>query len=129
MPWPEITRRKAEFASCSNISIIPSPRDYEEQLGSANFLDVEIDDVTESWKDFTASRLAMFRNARSRNIDVHGQEIVDGLDDFYSAVAGLFQAGAITGLKIVAHQSRPRVCSISTRNRASMGAMVVWILS
>ena len=82
--------------------VIPSPRDYEEQLGSANFMDVEMDDVTESWKDFTASRLAIFRNARSRNIDVHGQEIVDGLDDFYGAVAQLFQAGAIMGLKIIA---------------------------
>ena len=82
--------------------VIPSPPDYEAQLGNANFADVTMDDVTESWKDFTASRLAMFRNARARNISVHGQEIVDGLDDFYDAVARLFQAGAITGLKIVA---------------------------
>jgi cyclopropane fatty-acyl-phospholipid synthase-like methyltransferase len=81
---------------------IPSPHDYEAQLGNANFSDVTMDDVTESWKDFTASRLAMFRNARPRNIEVHGQEIVDGLDDFYGAVAQLFQAGAITGLKIIA---------------------------
>ena len=82
--------------------VIPSPHDYEVQLSSANFLDVMMDDVTESWKDFTASRLAMFRQARLRNIDVHGQEIVDGLDDFYGAVAQLFQAGAIAGLKITA---------------------------
>jgi SAM-dependent methyltransferase len=82
--------------------VIPSRPDYEAQLGNADFQDVMMEDVTESWKDFTASRLAMFRNARPRNINVHGQEIVDGLDDFYGAVAQLFQAGAITGLKIIA---------------------------
>ena len=59
-------------------------------------------DVTGAWTDFTASRLAMFRTARPRNIEVHGQEIVDDLDDFYGAVAQLFQDGAIAGLKIIA---------------------------
>lgn len=81
---------------------IPYPHDYELQLGEANFPDVTMDDVTDSWKDFTASRLAMFRVQRARNIEVHGQAIVDGLDDFYGAVAHLFQAGAIAGLKIIA---------------------------
>ena len=81
---------------------IPYPHDYELQLGEANFSDVTMDDVTDSWKDFTASRLAMFRIQRARNIEVHGQAIVDGLDDFYGAVAQLFQVGAIAGLKIIA---------------------------
>ncbi len=81
---------------------IPNPHDYELQLGEANFSDVTMDDVTDSWKDFTASRLAMFRVQRARNIEVHGQAIVDGLDDFYGAVAHLFQVGAIAGLKIIA---------------------------
>jgi hypothetical protein len=44
----------------------------------------------------------MFRAARARGIEVHGQEIVDDLDDFYGTVAQLFQDGAIAGLKIVA---------------------------
>jgi hypothetical protein len=61
-----------------------------------------MDDVTESWKDFTASRLATFRVQRTRNIEVHGEAIVDGLDDFYGTVAHLFQTGAIAGLKIIA---------------------------
>ena len=81
---------------------IPWPREYEDHLRVAGFDLVNIDDVTGSWKDFTASRLAMFRDQRARNLQVHGAGIVDGLDDFYGTVAQLFQAGAIAGLKIIA---------------------------
>jgi len=58
--------------------------------------------VTEQWTGFTAGRLEEFRAGRDRNVAVHGLDIVDGLDDFYSTVAGLFATGVITGLKIVA---------------------------
>jgi hypothetical protein len=33
---------------------------------------------------------------------VHGKEISDGLDDFYSTVAGLFETGVLGGLRIEA---------------------------
>lgn len=81
---------------------VPRPEEYEAHLVASGFADVQVNDVTSDWTDFTTTRLAMFRAARARNIDVHGADIVDGLDDFYSTVANLFQAGAIAGLKIVA---------------------------
>ena len=81
---------------------LPDKAEYESHLVAAGFGDVSISDVTASWKDFTASRLAMFRAARARGIEVHGREIVDDLDDFYATVAQLFHDGAIAGLKIVA---------------------------
>jgi cyclopropane fatty-acyl-phospholipid synthase-like methyltransferase len=81
---------------------VPKLGEYESHLLDAGFADVAMHDVTESWKDFTASRLAMFRGQRAHHVEVHGGTIVDGLDDFYGTVANLFQAGAITGLKIIA---------------------------
>jgi cyclopropane fatty-acyl-phospholipid synthase-like methyltransferase len=81
---------------------LPRRAEYETHLVAAGFPDVSMSDVTGVWKDFTASRLAIFRMARPRNIEVHGREIVDDLDDFYGAVAQLFQDGAIAGLKIIA---------------------------
>jgi len=83
-------------------AILPGSDVYETHLVAAGFPDVSMSDATGPWKDFTASRLAIFRAARPRNIEVHGQEIVDDLDDFYGAVAQLFQDGAIAGLKIIA---------------------------
>jgi hypothetical protein len=83
-------------------AVLPGRAEYEAHLQAAGFSDVSMSDVTGAWKDFTASRLAMFRMARARSLAVHGQEIVDDLDDFYGAVAQLFQDGAIAGLKIIA---------------------------
>jgi cyclopropane fatty-acyl-phospholipid synthase-like methyltransferase len=83
-------------------SALPRPQEYEDYLLASGFADVQMSDVTQDWTDFTASRLAMFRAARPRNVEVHGAELVDGLDDFYATVANLFQAGAIAGLKIIA---------------------------
>ena len=83
-------------------AVLPCRAEYETHLVAAGFPDVNMSDVTGAWKDFTASRLAMFRTARHKSIEVHGQEIVDDLDDFYGAVAQLFQDGAIAGLKIIA---------------------------
>jgi len=54
------------------------------------------------WTDFTGQRAAAFRRDRARHISVHGKEISDGLDDFYSTVAGLFETGVLGGLRIEA---------------------------
>jgi sarcosine/dimethylglycine N-methyltransferase len=83
-------------------AVLPGRTEYETHLITAGFADVSMSDVTDAWKDFTASRLAVFRAARASSIAVHGQEIVDDLDDFYGAVAQLFQDGAVAGLKIIA---------------------------
>jgi cyclopropane fatty-acyl-phospholipid synthase-like methyltransferase len=81
---------------------LPSPARYEAQIRAAGFDDIHVEDVTSQWTAFTASRLEMFRALRERNISVHGLEIVEGLDDFYATVAGLFDSGVIAGLKILA---------------------------
>jgi cyclopropane fatty-acyl-phospholipid synthase-like methyltransferase len=82
--------------------VLPSPSEYEQQLLTAGFADIEIEDVTSQWTAFTAERLEEFRAARARNVSVHGLEIVEGLDDFYGTVADLFASGVIAGLKILA---------------------------
>ena len=96
------TDEAAALAVKVQCPVLPSAAEYEEQLRTAGFADVQIEDVTAQWTDFTASRLDAFRSARVRNLEVHGPEIVDGLDDFYATVAHLFETGAISGLKILA---------------------------
>ena len=82
--------------------MLPTPAQYRAQLAAAGFAEIGASDVTGQWREFTAQRLAAFRAARDRNIAVHGLDIVEGLDDFYATVAGLFASGLIAGLKILA---------------------------
>jgi cyclopropane fatty-acyl-phospholipid synthase-like methyltransferase len=81
---------------------LPTSPAYEQDLRQVGFASVSMQDVTREWTAFTVERREQFRASRHRNERVHGKDLVDGLDDFYATVSGLFVAGAISGLKITA---------------------------
>jgi sarcosine/dimethylglycine N-methyltransferase len=81
---------------------LPEPAAYRAHLHEAGFSDVELEDVTAEWQQFSARRLAAARADRAANQALHGPAIVAGLEDFYAAVDDLWQGGALTGLRIVA---------------------------
>lgn len=99
----EATLEEAEaLAAKVQCPFVPSIDEYRHHLADAGFGHVELDDVTQQWTAFTSTRLASYREARQRNIAVHGATVVEGLEDFYATVASLFQGGLIAGLKITA---------------------------
>jgi len=75
---------------------------YEADIRGAGFSTVEVDDVTEDWTAFTATRAALFQADRERLVRVHGEELVDGLEDFMTTMAGLYADGVLGGARIVA---------------------------
>lgn len=81
---------------------LPSPDEYRAHLAGAGFAGVEIDDVTEDWREFSAARVRAAREVRAASVALHGEEIVTGLEDFYGAVDALWQGGALRGLRITA---------------------------
>lgn len=81
---------------------LPSPEEYRAHLAGAGFAGVEIDDVTEDWRAFSAARVRAAREVRAASVALHGEEIVAGLEDFYGAVDALWQGGALRGLRITA---------------------------
>lgn len=83
-------------------SQLPTPDDYRAHLERAGFADVTLTDVTQDWRAVSAARVQAARDGRAANLAVHGPEIVAGLEDFYDAVDGLWQGGALTGLRILA---------------------------
>lgn len=83
---------------------LPTWREYIDQLHRAGFLAIDMEDMTEPWTDFVVGRLEAFRADRARQIDLHGQETVAGLDDFYSTVVELFRGGRLGGVRIVARR-------------------------
>jgi hypothetical protein len=84
---------------------LPTPDEYVAQLKAAGFVDVHLEDVSVAWTAFTGERLAAYRAARERNVRVHGLAMVDGLDDFYATVAGLYERGVLGGA--LASATRP----------------------
>jgi cyclopropane fatty-acyl-phospholipid synthase-like methyltransferase len=81
---------------------LPTLEQYGEQLEEAGFVDVRLEDMTESWTAFTVERIAAFRAQRSRHLAVHGPEIVEGLEEFYDTVGALYADGVLGGARILA---------------------------
>ena len=80
----------------------PSLETYRNELEAAGFVDVELIDVTESWNEYSGDRVRAYRDSWDRNVALHGIELVEGLDHFYSSVDDLFKGGNFGGLRIEA---------------------------
>ena len=89
----------SEHVYCDHV---PSMDQYWEELAQAGFEDVELIDMTEPWTDFVIDRHLVFGANRERNLALHGNEIIDGLDHFYTTIVNLFGGGNLGGLRLVA---------------------------
>jgi cyclopropane fatty-acyl-phospholipid synthase-like methyltransferase len=81
---------------------LPTAAEYARQVAAAGFRELAVEDMTAAWTAFTHERLTAFRAGRDRSVDIHGAELVDGLDDFYATVAGLYASGVLGGVRLVA---------------------------
>ena len=97
--------------SCEHV---PTMADYQTDLARAGFDRLELVDVTDAWRRFVVERLESFRAARERNRELHGAEIVQALDDFYTAVAALFGGGNLGGIRLVAWKPGEPATSLSS---------------
>jgi hypothetical protein len=88
--------------------------DYQTDLARAGFERLQLVDVTDAWRRFVVERLESFRAARERNCELHGAEIVQALDDFYTAVAALFRGGNLGGIRLVAWKPGEPATSLSS---------------
>ena len=99
----DLTTREKDDLDVILYSRYLPPRDvYEADFRSAGFSITQSADMSDVWRVFTADRYSSFCDARHRNEQIHGEEVVDGLDCFYSTVARLFAGGNLGGIRLVA---------------------------
>lgn len=81
---------------------VPTLEEYEDHLRAAGFVDVAVEDMSGSWTTFTRERRDAWIAGRARNLELHGAEITDGMEDFYRTTAGFYNAGILGGARISA---------------------------
>lgn len=84
---------------------VPDMETYRQDLLDAGFISVEIEDMSAAWTQFTGERLAAYKARREHNVLVNGEDLTDGLQDFYATTAGLFADGVIGGVRILARRN------------------------
>ncbi len=81
---------------------LPTRQRYIADLAAAGWCDIEFTDMTAPWTGFCSSRLEAYRANHVRNVEVHGEQVVGALDEFYATVAGLFEGGNLGGVRVTA---------------------------
>ena len=81
---------------------LPDRDGYVAALERAGWQDIEFQDMTADWTEFTQDRLAAFRAAKERHLNVHGEDVVAALDAFYDTIVRLFRRGHLGGVRLTA---------------------------
>ena len=98
-----LTRAEREILSFDVASdYTPSLEAYRADLTRAGFVDIELTDLSEPWTEFSGDRVRVYRDNWDKNVALHGVELVEGLDHFYSSVDELFKGGNFGGIRIEA---------------------------
>jgi hypothetical protein len=84
--------------------VVPTPEEYRRTLEDAGFAIETANDMSDDWCTFTAGRERAFAANRRRFERLHGAETAAGLADFYETVAGLFAAGGVGGVRLIARR-------------------------
>ena len=83
---------------------LPSFEVYQDELRTAGFEIVAIDDITPSWRQATMKRVETFAATRNEQVEIHGEELVKGLEYFYNSIKKLFEGENCGGLRVVARK-------------------------
>ena len=81
---------------------LPYFDNYISNLEQNGFKLIFSEDMSSSWTDFTKERIKKYNSEKERNIRVHGKEVYDSLNSFYSFVGQYFSDGKLGGIRVIA---------------------------
>jgi len=83
---------------------VPTMSEYQDELSAAGFVNIELSDLSDEWTGFVTGRLESFIMDKQRNIKLHGERTVSGLEHFYTTVVTLFQQANLGGIRVIAYK-------------------------
>ena len=101
---PFTDREREDLAQKVYCAALPSLDALRGGLDDAGFVDVEVHDLSESWAEFVRGRSVAYRGARARQVELHGIEVFEGLEDFYATIVRLFEGGHFGGFRVLARR-------------------------
>jgi cyclopropane fatty-acyl-phospholipid synthase-like methyltransferase len=72
---------------------LPSLGEFREQCRGAGFTAIDSVDSTQAAIAFSVERAQAFIDNRPRQVRVHGKDVADGLQHFFSVIGSLFEGG------------------------------------
>jgi len=81
---------------------LPYFDNYISNLEQNGFKLIFGEDMSSSWTDFTKERIKKYNSEKERNIKVHGKEVYESLNSFYSFVGQYYSNGKLGGIRVIA---------------------------
>ncbi len=90
---------------------VTSSSEYVRALKDAGFVDVEVDDLTDTWRKWTAARHRLYVESEAETVALHGRELYESRVHFYRAIDQLFDGGNLGGVRITGR--RPSAAEVA----------------
>ena len=79
---------------------MPGQDEYRKQLEDCGFENIEFEDLTNTWTQWTIARRDRFLANSEEHIRMHGDQVYRNMETFYNTVASLFLGGRLAGARI-----------------------------
>ena len=77
---------------------------YMSDLKKVGFNLISCQDMSDKWSEYTKDRNATYKKNMERHLGVHGQDIVNNLNAFYSFIDRSFASGKLGGIRVTAQK-------------------------
>ncbi|MEM7193420.1 MAG: methyltransferase domain-containing protein [Pseudomonadota bacterium] len=83
---------------------LPDWDTYQKDFTDQGFDLIRCDEMSDDWTDFTTNRLADYRAARERHVQIHNEATYNAMEEFYDLVNRHFRSGKLGGVRILARK-------------------------
>ena len=84
---------------------LPNFKTYEFELKKNGFKIIYYEDMTDEWANFTKRRKESYLKQRDRHIRVHGIDVFNSLNSFYTFIDKYFSNGKLGGIRVIAKKN------------------------
>ena len=95
---------------------VPSQDKYKNQLENCGFQNIQFEDLTDTWTQWTIGRRNRFLEKRDEHVRMHGEQVYTNMEIFYNTVANLFIGGRLAGVRITGSKGRTNSDLVVGRN-------------
>jgi len=81
---------------------LPDLETYKSQIENAGLNLIDHKDMSDNWAKFTQDRFLSYSRNKNRHLRVHGKNIYESMNAFYSFMNNIFSQGKLGGIRIFA---------------------------
>ena len=78
---------------------------YKSDIEKTGFNLIACHDMSFEWAKFTRNRIESYNKQKGRHLRVHGKDIVNSLNSFYTFIDRYFSSGKLGGIRIIAQKT------------------------